>query len=104
MFAAGGISGMISWAFTYPQDVIKSKIQADKLGPNAKYKGYMHCYKMVVAKDGHAVLTRGMASSLIRYEFSDILHYLGKIITIISSAIVLDFNHSLNFYFQSVSS
>ena len=66
VFAAGGISGMISWAFTYPQDVIKSKIQADKLGPNAKYKGYMHCYKMVVAKDGHAVLTRGMASSLIR--------------------------------------
>ena len=66
VFAAGGISGMISWAFTYPQDVIKSKIQADNLGPQAKYKGYMHCYKMTVAKDGYGILTRGMASSLIR--------------------------------------
>ena len=66
VFAAGGISGMISWAFTYPQDVIKSKIQADNLGPQAKYKGYVHCYKMTVAQHGYGILTRGMASSLIR--------------------------------------
>ena len=67
VFAAGGISGMLSWAITYPQDVIKSKIQADRFGTQATYKGYIHCYKLAVAKDGHAVLTRGMASSLIRY-------------------------------------
>ena len=66
VFSAGGISGMLSWAFTYPQDVIKSKIQADNLGPNAKYKGYLHCYKMTVEKHGYGILTRGMASSLIR--------------------------------------
>ena len=57
---------MISWAFTYPQDVIKSKIQADKLGSQAKYRGYMHCYKVTVEKYGYGILTRGMASSLIR--------------------------------------
>ena len=58
---------MISWAFTYPQDVIKSKIQADNLGRNSTYKGYIHCYKMTVAQHGYGILTRGMASSLIRY-------------------------------------
>ena len=69
VFAAGGISGMLSWAITYPQDVIKSRIQADKFGSQAKYKGYIHCLKIAIEKDGHAILTRGMASSLIRYFY-----------------------------------
>jgi hypothetical protein len=31
VFTAGGISGILSWIFTYPQDVIKSRIQVNKL-------------------------------------------------------------------------
>ena len=27
LFAAGGLAGMLSWVVTYPQDVIKSRMQ-----------------------------------------------------------------------------
>ena len=57
---------MMSWFVTYPQDVIKSRIQADGFGPNAKYRGYSHCLKVSVAKEGYGMLFRGMNSTLIR--------------------------------------
>ena len=32
VFTAGGLAGIISWIFTYPIDVVKSRIQADNFG------------------------------------------------------------------------
>lgn len=63
LFVAGGIAGMLSWAVTYPQDVIKSRMQADA---NGKYKGAVHCLKASLAAEGGIVLWRGLGSALIR--------------------------------------
>lgn len=41
MLLAGGLSGVVSWAFTYPLDVIKTRLQAD----GAKYSGVVDCLK-----------------------------------------------------------
>lgn len=66
VFTAGGISGIISWVFTYPIDVVKSRLQADSFGQATKYSTAMHCLKQSVAADGFNVLFRGMGSTVIR--------------------------------------
>jgi len=66
VFCAGGFSGMLSWVVTYPQDVIKSRIQADKIGQGAKYKSYMHCLNHSIQTEGTGMLFRGISSTLIR--------------------------------------
>ena len=49
VFAAGGLSGIVSWVFTYPQDVIKSRIQADDICPkNRAYRNAYHCLKVSI--------------------------------------------------------
>ena len=67
VFAAGGFSGIISWVFTYPIDVVKSKLQADTFGATTKYSGNaMQCLKATVATEGMATMFRGMGSTVIR--------------------------------------
>jgi len=86
VFTAGGISGILSWIFTYPQDVIKSRIQvdqkkdeivtliqqcyfskADKLQSEQRvYKGIMHCLKVSLQKEGYGILLRGIGSTIVR--------------------------------------
>ncbi len=66
MFTAGGIGGILSWIFTYPQDVIKSRIQADGFGPDAKYKGYVHCFKESLKNEGPGIFVRGIGSTIVR--------------------------------------
>ena len=66
VFAAGGFSGIISWIFTYPIDVVKSRIQADNFGKAAQYKNTLQCIRTSVASDGFGVLFRGMNSTIIR--------------------------------------
>ena len=63
LFAAGGVAGVLSWAVTYPQDVIKSRMQADAAN---KYRGVTHCLKASLAAEGGRVLWRGLGSALIR--------------------------------------
>ena len=81
---------MLSWALTYPQDVIKSRMQVRhsalqyyfctldcsyhvplttrtfQADANGKYKGVVHCLKASVAAEGGVVLWRGLGSALIR--------------------------------------
>ena len=66
VFTAGGISGIFSWVFTYPIDVIKSRLQADNFGKTAKYHGIMQCLKLSVQSEGWASMMRGMGSTVIR--------------------------------------
>jgi hypothetical protein len=42
----GGVAGVVSWIVTYPQDVVKSRLQADSFGPDRKYQGPLHCIKV----------------------------------------------------------
>ncbi|XP_044586764.1 mitochondrial basic amino acids transporter isoform X2 [Cotesia glomerata] len=63
MLMAGGFAGIGSWLFTYPIDVIKSRIQADQ---NGRYKGSIDCLKKSVREDGVKCLFRGLNSTILR--------------------------------------
>lgn len=60
---AGGLAGVISWVFTYPLDVLKTKMQMDLSG---KYSGVLDCVVKTWKNDGPATFTRGISSTLIR--------------------------------------
>ena len=62
---AGGIGGILSWIFTYPTDVIKSRIQADRI-PNGVYSGNIDCLRKTVQAEGVQSLGRGIGSAIIR--------------------------------------
>ena len=66
VFASGGLAGIVSWVFTYPIDVLKSRIQADHFGSAAQYRSTMQCLRASIASDGFGVLFRGMGSTVIR--------------------------------------
>lgn len=64
---AGGMAGVASWSFTYPIDVIKTRLQCDGLtGGALKYKGILDCAKVSIAEEGLGSLTRGLAPTLLR--------------------------------------
>jgi len=66
ILGAGGMAGIFSWIFTYPQDVIKSRLQADGWGRRQKFRGPMHCLKYSVTTEGVSCLVRGVGSTIIR--------------------------------------
>ena len=43
----GGVAGVVSWIVTYPQDVVKSRLQADSFGADRKYRGPLHCIQVL---------------------------------------------------------
>jgi len=49
---AGGMAGVCCWCASYPQDVIKSRMQADGLGGEVKYKNALHCLKHTWKTEG----------------------------------------------------
>ena len=49
---AGGIAGILSWLVSFPQDVIKSRLQADSFGANQKYRGPLHCLQTSWRNEG----------------------------------------------------
>ncbi|XP_053596008.1 mitochondrial basic amino acids transporter [Microplitis demolitor] len=63
MLIAGGLAGTASWIFTYPIDVIKSRIQADQ---NGRYKNIVDCFKKSLKDDGLRCLFRGLNSTILR--------------------------------------
>ena len=68
MLLSGGMSGMASWAVTYPVDVIKSRIQADHRRSDGKYKynGLWAAGKLMSRNEGRWVFFTGLNSSLLR--------------------------------------
>jgi len=62
VFLSGGIAGVMSWVFTCPQDVIKSRVQGDDWGAKAKYSSTADCFKKSVSEEGWSVLYRGFGS------------------------------------------
>ncbi|KAK0169171.1 hypothetical protein PV327_011734 [Microctonus hyperodae] len=63
MLMAGGLSGIVSWVFTYPIDVIKSRLQADK---NSRYVGAIDCLKKSLNEEGVRCLFKGLNSTILR--------------------------------------
>lgn len=62
----GGMAGVFSWIFTYPQDVIKSRLQADSFGDKQIYRGPRHCLQLSLQSEGPSCLLRGIGSTVIR--------------------------------------
>ncbi|XP_016964329.1 mitochondrial basic amino acids transporter isoform X1 [Drosophila biarmipes] len=63
---AGGCAGMCSWLACYPIDVVKTHMQADALGTNAKYNGFVDCAIKGFKNEGPHFFFRGLNSTLIR--------------------------------------
>ena len=66
VLTGGGIAGILSWVLTYPQDVIKSRLQADGFGEAQQYRGARHCLQASLRSEGPGCLVRGMGSTIIR--------------------------------------
>ena len=54
------------WLTIYPIDSIKSKLQTDGFGKDAKYKGIIDCAKITMRTEGVAGFFRGFAPCMIR--------------------------------------
>jgi len=87
LFLAGGLAGICSWITTYPQDVIKSRIQGDGWGQHQKYKGTIHCFKNTVTEGGWNILYRGFGSTTYRafivngvilMVYNNVMRYFGE--------------------------
>jgi len=66
ILGAGGIAGVLSWVLTYPQDVLKTRLQADGFGARQTYSSSSNCMKLSLEKEGSKFLTRGLSSTVIR--------------------------------------
>jgi len=63
---AGGFSGVCYWLFTYPMDVVKSRMQADKLGQGRRYQGFVDCIRVTYRELGVKGFFRGLTPCLVR--------------------------------------
>lgn len=63
---AGGLAGMISWASTFPCDVIKSRMQADGNDGRFIYKGFVDCFVKSYRTGGLRTLYTGLGPTLLR--------------------------------------
>ncbi|KAH8287847.1 hypothetical protein KR018_002286, partial [Drosophila ironensis] len=62
----GGVAGCASWVVCYPMDVVKTHMQADALGKDAKYTGFIDCAMKGYRHEGRQYFFRGLTSTLIR--------------------------------------
>lgn len=60
---AGGTAGILSWALSYPIDVIKTRLQADTQG---LYRGIWHAATHSVRAHGPRILFQGFAACMYR--------------------------------------
>lgn len=63
---AGGLAGAVSWVFTFPIDVLKTRLQMDGCGKEQKYTGIVDCFRKSYHNEGTGFLTRGLGSTLLR--------------------------------------
>lgn len=62
----GGWAGCMSWLFTLPFDVIKTRLQADGNGKISRYSGIMDCAAQSYRAEGISFITHGFSSTMVR--------------------------------------
>ena len=85
IFLCGAVTGMGTWIFTYPLDVIKTRFQAS--APNT-YQSILHCAKMTYKEIGLQGYFKGLTPTIVRAFglhssiflcYENILHAMKKI-------------------------
>ncbi|PFX26366.1 mitochondrial basic amino acids transporter-like [Stylophora pistillata] len=66
LLLAGGLSGISSWFFTYPIDVVKSRFQADGEGKNRRYQSILDCVKKTYKSGGLHAFSQGLSATILR--------------------------------------
>lgn len=60
---AGGTAGILSWALSYPIDVVKTRLQADTTG---MYRNARHALMLSVKQHGYRILFQGFGACMYR--------------------------------------
>ena len=66
LIVSGGIAGMVGWFATYPQDIVKTKLQIKRTPASAVDGGIWDCTKEIYQSGGIRAFFRGMAPCLLR--------------------------------------
>ncbi|XP_029362261.1 solute carrier family 25 member 45 [Echeneis naucrates] len=62
---AGGIAGVVTWAFATPMDVVKARLQMSGAG-GREYTGVLHCVRVSVREEGLRVFFKGLLLNSLR--------------------------------------
>ena len=65
LMCAGGVSGMVCWAISYPFDVVKTRVQIDGMS-NRQYSGMVDCFVKMYRGEGMRAFFKGLAPALAR--------------------------------------
>ncbi|XP_028266289.1 solute carrier family 25 member 45 [Parambassis ranga] len=62
---AGGVAGVLSWAFATPMDVVKARLQMSGAG-GREYRGALHCLRVSAREEGLRVFFKGLLLNSVR--------------------------------------
>ncbi|XP_008293498.1 solute carrier family 25 member 45 [Stegastes partitus] len=65
ILTAGGLAGVITWAFATPMDVVKARLQMTGAG-GRHYSGVLHCMRVSVREEGVRVFFKGFLLNSVR--------------------------------------
>ena len=63
----GGIAGIIGVTCVFPLDLVKTRLQNQKIGPNGErmYNGMLDCFRKTLRSDGFFGMYRGSAVNIL---------------------------------------
>ncbi|KAM9856278.1 solute carrier family 25 member 45 [Aulostomus maculatus] len=62
---AGGVAGVVTWAFATPMDVVKARLQMSGAG-GREYNGVLHCMRVSLREEGVRVFFKGLLLNSLR--------------------------------------
>lgn len=62
---AGGVAGVLTWAFATPMDVVKARLQMSGAG-GREYTGVLHCMRVSFREEGARVFFKGLLLNSLR--------------------------------------
>ncbi|XP_029975447.1 solute carrier family 25 member 45 [Salarias fasciatus] len=62
---AGGIAGVVTWAFATPMDMVKARLQMSGAGGRV-YSGVLHCMRVSLKEEGPRVFFKGLLLNSLR--------------------------------------
>lgn len=66
LLLAGGVSGLVNWFSTYPNDVMKTRFQRGGGSERESYSSYREVYRRSYQQEGLRVFSKGLGVTLVR--------------------------------------